>query len=68
MTPSTSDAIVEMLIEQVAPGMWPPAIERLADQLQAIVPGFDRDRFVRRAIENWEDVQNIRDFDDEIPY
>lgn len=70
MTPSTSDAVVEMLIEQVAPTMWPPAIETLADRLQAIVPGFDRDKFVRRAIANWErnNPQLNDGLFDEIPY
>ncbi len=56
---STTSDVIRMIELELAPGMWPPAIERVADRLEAIVPNFNREAFLRRAMKNWEDVNGI---------
>jgi len=58
----------EWLADEVAPTLpWPTHIEVLADKLAATNPRFDRDKFVARAVKNWEDNYNPPEIDDFIP-
>lgn len=58
----------EWLADKVAPTLpWPTHIEMLADELVATNPRFDRDKFVARAVKNWEDNYNPPEIDDFIP-
>tara|TARA_R100001460_G_scaffold5214_1_gene14602 strand:- start:4810 stop:5016 length:207 start_codon:yes stop_codon:yes gene_type:complete len=62
----------EFIADEIAPMMhWPTHIEELADKLQALNSKFDKDKFVARAIEAWEEnYQECRmeQIDDNIPY
>lgn len=45
----------EFIADDVAPLLsWVTGIEELADKLESTNPKFDRDKFVRRATQNWE--------------
>lgn len=45
----------EFIADEVAPLLsWVTGIEELADKLKRTNPRFDRDKFVRRATQNWE--------------
>ena len=58
----------EWLADKIAPRLpWPTHIEVLADELAATNPRFDRDKFVARAVKNWEDNYNPPEIDDFIP-
>ena len=57
------------MADTVAPMVNSPLIiERIADDLEAMNPRFDRDKFVDRAIKAWEKNNLPKDIDDEIPY
>jgi phosphoenolpyruvate carboxylase len=59
----------EWVADTVAPMVNSPLIiERIADDLEAMNPRFDRDKFVDRAIKAWEKNHIPEDIDDEIPY
>jgi hypothetical protein len=59
----------EWVADSVAPLVGSPiVIERMADELQAMNPRFDRDKFVDRAIKAWERNNLPEAIDDEIPY
>ena len=46
----------EFIADEIAPMMhWPTHIEELADKLQAMNPDFDRDKFIPRATNAWEE-------------
>ena len=45
----------------------PITIEMIADDLEQTNPRFNREKFVRRAIEAWEKTKGI-EINDEIPY
>ena len=62
---------------------WPTGIEKIADELARTNPRFDRDKWVNRATNVWEEhaidklaelhqaeilAESRDDFDDEIPY
>ena len=48
---------------------WPSHLHVLADELAKSNPKFDRDTFLRRATDAWEQVnQRIHEVDDEIIY
>ena len=50
----------EFLADMVAPLMgWPSAIEAMA---------FKRDKFIKRAVKAWEDVNPVEELDDYNPY
>ena len=62
----------EFIADEIAPMMhWPTHIEELADKLKAKNPKFDRDKFVTRATQAWEEnYQECRTevIHDYIPY
>ena len=62
----------EFIADEIAPMMhWPTNIEELADKLQALNPDFDRDKFIPRATNAWEEnYQECRteEINDHIPY
>jgi len=58
----------EWVADSVAPLVGSPIIiERMADELEAMNPRFNKEKFLRRAIEAWEKSHDIT-IDDEIPY
>ena len=58
----------EWVADSVAPLVRSPIIiERMADELEAMNPRFNKEKFLRRAIAAWEKSHNIT-IDDEIPY
>ena len=62
----------EFIADEIAPMMhWPTHIEELADKLKAKNPKSDRDKFVTRATQAWEEnYQECRTevIHDYIPY
>jgi len=45
----------EFLADEVAPLLhWATAVEELADKLKRTNPRFNREKFVTRALKNWE--------------
>lgn len=62
----------EFIADEIAPMMhWPTHIEELADKLQALNPDFDRDKFIPRATNAWEEnyqENRTEQINDEIPY
>ena len=62
----------EFVADEIAPMMhWPTHIEELADKLQALNPDFDRDKFIPRATNAWEEnyqENRTEQINDEIPY
>jgi|TARA_R100000482_G_C5120127_1_gene145233 hypothetical protein len=59
----------EYLADEVAPLMgWPSQIHIMADKLAKTNPRFDKEKFLERAIQAWEDKHPPMEFDDEIPY
>jgi hypothetical protein len=59
----------EWVADSIAPMVNSPlVIEQIADDLQAMNPRFNRDRFVDRAIKAWERNNLPEVIDDEIPY
>ena len=47
---------------------WPTALHDIADVLAETNERFDRDKFLRRAIDTWEQTHELPDLEDEIPY
>lgn len=59
----------EWLADTVGPMMYSPlGLEKIADDLEAHNPRFNRKRFLDRAITAWEKNHDIPTIDDEIPY
>ena len=59
----------EFLSDVIAPLMgWPSAIEAMANELQKNNPAFKRDKFIKRAVKAWEDVNPMEELDDYNPY
>lgn len=61
----------ELICDKLAPLFhYPTAIAEAADILATTNPRFDRDKFIRRATEKWEEryAQNAPRVDDYIPY
>ena len=59
----------EYIADHIAPLMsWPSVIEALADKLVHMNPRFDRAKFVKRAVKNWEDVNPMEELNDHNPY
>tara|TARA_R100000654_G_scaffold72333_1_gene104105 strand:- start:724 stop:933 length:210 start_codon:yes stop_codon:yes gene_type:complete len=57
------------LADEVAPLMgWPSQIQIMADKLAKTNPRFDKEKFLERAIQAWEEKHPPQDIDDEIPY
>lgn len=59
----------EFMADEVAPLMgWPTSIYRMADKLAKTNPRFDKEKFISRAVKNWEQAHPMENIDDEIPY
>lgn len=59
----------EWIADRIGPMMHSPiGLEMIADDLEAINPRFNREKFLARAIRAWEDKHDIPTIDDEIPY
>lgn len=59
----------EWVADSIAPMVnSPTVIERIADDLEAMNPRFNRDRFINRAVKAWERNNLPEIIDDEIPY
>ena len=59
----------EYLADKVAPLMgWPTQIVTMADRLADTNPRFDKEKFLERAMQAWEEAHPPQDIDDEIPY
>jgi len=59
----------EFLADNVAPLLgWPTQIDRMADELAATNPKFNRDKFIQRAVAAWEKANPMELLDDNIPY
>ena len=74
----------EFLADKITPHLqWPTGIEKIADELAKTNPRFNRDKWVNRATNVWEEhaieqldeiyqaqilAESSNDFDDEIPY
>lgn len=59
----------EFIADEVAPLLaWVTGIEDLADKLAESNPRFDRDKFVRRASDNWERKYqtSLEEIDDDV--
>ena len=62
----------DFIADQIGPLLhWPTAVHEIADKLAATNPRFDREKFVSRAVNAWEQHHHamLEDItDDEIPY
>lgn len=63
----TYDDMADIMGQQVP---WPTHLQDIADELQARDPGFNRERFIKRATEIWEKNYDNRHhpIEDHIPY
>jgi hypothetical protein len=60
----------EFFADEIAPMLpWATGIQELADKLKHTNPRFDRDKFVRRATQNWEAKyqSSLEEINDDIP-
>ena len=83
-TPKFTRRDFEFLADVIAPHLnWATGIEKIADELARTNPRFDRDKWVNRATNVWEEhaveqlaeihnaqvfAESSNDLDDEIPY
>jgi len=59
----------EYLADNVAPLMgWPSQIVEMADRLSATNPRFNKEKFLKRAVDAWEKANPVEAIDDELPY
>lgn len=59
----------EFMADEVAPLLgWATGVNELADKLQQTNPRFDRDKFVKRATNNWEQRYklSLEEIDDDV--
>jgi hypothetical protein len=47
---------------------WPTALHDVADALAKTNPRFDREKFLRRAMNKWEETHEVATIEDSIPY
>jgi hypothetical protein len=47
---------------------WPTALHDVADALAKTNPRFDRKKFLRRAMNKWEETHEVATIEDSIPY
>lgn len=58
----------EFIADTVGPVVgWPSQLHELADKLAETNPRFDKNKFLRRATQAWED-NNLEDIEDQVPY
>ena len=83
-TPRFTRRDFEFLADHITPHLhWPTGIEKIADELARTNPRFNRDKWVNRATNVWEEhaveqlaeihnaqvfAESSNDLDDEIPY
>lgn len=61
--------MIERLADQIAgTATWPTQIVALSHILEEHIPGFNKEKFVRRAILKWEENYEPPFIDDSIPY
>lgn len=59
----------EYLADNVAPLMaWPSQIVEMAERLANTNPRFNKEKFLKRAVNAWEQANPMEDINDEIPY
>ena len=59
----------EYLADEVAPLMgWPSQIVEMADRLAKTNPRFNREKFLKRAVDAWEEANPMEKINDEVPY
>ena len=67
--PRLSRKTFECLADELGTIMeWPTALHDVADALAKTNPRFDRDKFLRRAMNVWEQTHEHPSLEDEIPY
>jgi hypothetical protein len=65
MNQSTHDFIADVVGPRVS---WPTYLEAIADAIAATNPSFNRERFINRATNGWEQAYEPPILDDWIPY
>ncbi len=59
----------EYLADEVAPLMgWPSQIVEMADRLAKTNPRFNKEKFLKRAVDAWEEAHPVEDLNDYISY
>ena len=59
----------EYLADEVAPLMgWPSQIAEMADRLAKTNPRFNKEKFLKRAVDAWEEANPMEKINDEVPY
>jgi len=67
--PRLSRKTFEFLADELGSIMeWPTALHDVADTLAKTNPRFDREKFLRRAMNKWEETHEFPILEDEIPY
>tara|TARA_R100000951_G_scaffold29283_1_gene25373 strand:- start:4380 stop:4586 length:207 start_codon:yes stop_codon:yes gene_type:complete len=57
----------EYLADEVAPLMgWPSQIVEMANRLKKTNPRFNKEKFLKRAVDAWEQANPMPDIEDEI--
>lgn len=59
----------EFLADEVAPLMgWPTQITVMADKLAETNPKFNKEKFIQRAVNAWEEANPMEEIDDRVPF
>jgi len=67
--PKLTKETFEFLADELGTIMsWPTALHDVADALAKTNPRFNREKFLRRAMNVWEATHELPDLEDEIPY
>lgn len=67
--PRMSRQHFEFLADELGSAVaWPTGLHAIADVLAKTNPSFDRDRFLKRATDRWEETHALEEIDDHIPY
>ena len=60
---------IPFIADVIAPMLpWPTYIVELADKMAEVNKDFDKEKFLKRALKNWEDNYEPPTIDDSIPY
>jgi len=60
---------IPFIADVIAPMLpWPTHIVELADKMAEVNVDFDKEKFLKRALKNWEDNYEPPIIDDSIPY
>ena len=60
---------IPFIADVIAPMLpWPTHIVELADKMAEVNKDFDKEKFLKRALKNWEDNYEPPIIDDSIPY